>query len=207
MTSSPFYRKLGLTAHITFSIGWFGAVAGFLALALVSVNALDSQLVRSSYLSMDLIAWFVIIPFCLGSLLTGVIQSLGTPWGLFKHYWVAVKLIMTIIGTIILLAHMQPISYLADVASKQVLTYSDLRGLRMRLIFDAGAALLVLLGTITISVYKPWGKTKYGLSNQNTKDVKAGINKPWGLYILLALISVIILLFIATHLIGGPNRH
>jgi hypothetical protein len=198
---------LGLTAHITFSVGWFGAVAGFLALAIVGVNTLDSQLVRSSYLSMDLIAWFVIIPLCLGSSLTGVIQSLGTPWGLFKHYWVAVKLIMTIIGTVILLAHMQPISYLADVASKQVLSYSDLRGLRMRLIFDAGAALLVLLGTITLSVYKPWGKTKYGLRNKSTKSLEVRTSKPWGLYILLGLISIVILLFIATHLMSGGLSH
>ncbi|MEJ6982388.1 hypothetical protein WG906_18125 [Pedobacter sp. P351] len=156
---------------------------------------------------MDLIAWVIIIPFCIGSLLTGIIQSVGTQWGLFKHYWVVVKLVMTVISTIILLAHMQPISYLAEVASKEALSYSELRGLRKQLIFDAGAALLVLLVTITISVYKPWGKTPYGLRSKNIKGIDGQSKRSWGLYVLLGLITILILLFIATHLAGDGFGH
>ncbi len=205
MTLNPFFRKLGLTAHITFSVGWFGSVLAFLVLAVAGVISLDYQLIRSSYLSMDLIAWYIIIPFCFGSLLTGIIQSLGTPWGVFKHYWVAVKLVMTVISTIILIAHMQPISNLAEVASKEVLSYSELRGLRTRLIFDAGAALLVLLVAITLSVYKPWGKTPFGMRNYNNDVVK--VKKPWGLYILLGFTFLIILGFLVSHLFDGSSHH
>ena len=109
----PFYHNLSLTAHITFSVGWFGAVAGFLALAIAGLTSQDNQIVRSTYLCMELIAWFVIVPSNLGSLITGVVQSLGTRWGLFRHYWVLVKFLLTIAATIILLLHMQPITYLA----------------------------------------------------------------------------------------------
>lgn len=71
MTITPFFRKLNLTAHITFSVGWFGAVAGFLALAITGLISQNSLMARSSYLGMELIGWLIIVPACLLSLLTG----------------------------------------------------------------------------------------------------------------------------------------
>jgi ABC-type molybdate transport system permease subunit len=43
----------------------------------------DAQMVRASYPAMDLTTWFVIVPLSLASLLTGVILSVSTKWGLF----------------------------------------------------------------------------------------------------------------------------
>src|SRR3990170_4099331 len=110
-------RKLALTAHVTSSVGWLGSVGGFLALAVAGLTSQDSQLVRATYLAMELTGWFVIVPLSLASLLTGLVQSLGTEWGLFRHYWILVKLLITILATIVLLVHMQPISHMAGVAA------------------------------------------------------------------------------------------
>jgi hypothetical protein len=208
MVFSPFFRKLGLTVHITFSVGWFGAVAAFLALAIAGLTSQNQQIVVSSYLSMDLIAWFVILPACIASLLSGVLQSLCTQWGLFRYYWVVAKFALTIIATIVLILHMQPISYMANVVWGSVLSESELRGLRVQLIADAGAAMLVLLIAATLSVYKPWGITAYGKSwmiQQQKKIAKANKKgkKPWILYLLLALIVLVILMFILMHITGG----
>jgi hypothetical protein len=101
-------RKLALTAHVTFSVGWLGAVVGFLALAIAGLTSSNEQMVRSAYVSMDLIGWRVIVPLCLASLLTGLVQALGTPWGLFRHYWVLLKFAATAVLTILLMVHMQP---------------------------------------------------------------------------------------------------
>ncbi|HEY0135975.1 MAG TPA: hypothetical protein VGB85_17940 [Nannocystis sp.] len=166
MTMPPGLRKLALTVHVTVSVGWFGAVAGFLALAVAGLNSQDAHTVRGSYMAMDLITWFVIVPFCLASLLTGIVQSLGTPWGLFRHWWVVVKLLLTVLATIILLLHTQPISYLASVAAETTLASVDLRDLRIQLIADAGAALVVLLVATVLAVYKPRGTTRYGRRRQ-----------------------------------------
>lgn len=135
---------------------------------------------------MGLIAWFVIVPACLGALLSGVVQSLGSQWGLFKHYWVLVKFAITILATIVLFLHMQPIGYLADIASERALSYSELRGLRIRLIADAGAAFLVLLIATVLSVYKPWGQIQISLSTRNAQEPTTFPAKksPWGLYVL-----------------------
>src|SRR5688572_23939890 len=109
MTMSPFFRKLNLTAHISFSVGWLGAVAGFLILAIAGLASENVLTVRSSYIAMELIGWFIIVPFSLSALITGIAQSLGTTWGLFRHYWILVKFILTIVAIIILFLHMQPI--------------------------------------------------------------------------------------------------
>lgn len=159
---APGLRKFALTAHVTFSVGWLGAVAGFLALAVAGLTSPDAELVRAAYLAMGLTGWFVIVPLSLASLLTGLVQSLGTEWGLIRHYWILFKLLITIFATILLLVHMQPISYMAGVAAETTLSSADLRGLRIQLVADAGAALLALLVATTLSVYKPRGINPYG---------------------------------------------
>jgi hypothetical protein len=123
--------------------------------------------VRAAYLATELITWFVIVPLNLASLLTGIVQSLGTAWGLFRHYWILVKLLLTILATIILLLHTQPISYLAGVAAEMTLSNTDLCGLRIQLVADAGAALFVLFIATTLSLYKPRGMTRYGQRKQH----------------------------------------
>lgn len=167
---SPGVRKLALTAHVTSSVGWLGAVASFLALALAGLTTRDAQLVRAAYLAMELTTWFVIVPLSVASLVTGLVQSLGSAWGLFRHYWVVVKLLLTVLATLILLVHTQPISYVADVAASTTLSSTDLGRVRIQLVADAGAALVVLLGATVLSIYKPRGLTRYGWRRERERS-------------------------------------
>ena len=162
MPMTPRIRKFALTAHVTSSVGWLGAVAGFLALAVTGLSGQDAQMVRAAYLAMELIGWFIIVPLSLASLLTGLVQSVGTTWGLFRHYWVLIKLLITVLATILLLVHMQPVGHLARVVAATTLASGELAGLRVQLVADAGAALVALLVATTLSVYKPRGMTQYG---------------------------------------------
>src|SRR5713101_3700182 len=201
MMMTPALRKFALTTHVTSSVGWLGAVAGFLALAITGVTIQDPQTVRAAYLSMHLITWFVIVPFSLAGFLTGLVQSLGTPWGLFRHYWVVTKLLLTTLATIILLVHTQPIDRVAAVAAQTTLGIGDLRQLRIQLVGDASAALFVLLVTTTLSVYKPWSMTPYGLRMQNEMTAAWRPNTsrqvaPWGRYVLFGIIGVVLLVLL-----------
>src|SRR5438876_10161750 len=200
-------RKLALTTHITSSVGWLGSVAAFLALAIAGLTSHDPPVVRAAYLAMHLTTWFVIVPLSLAALLTGLVDSLGTPWGLFRHYWVVTKLLLTVLATIILLVHTQPIGRVADVAARMDLAASDLRQLRLQLVGDAAAALFVLLVTTTLSVYKPWGMTPYGIRRES--EVAAGRrpianrrSRPAGRYVVIGIIGFV-LLMLAFHLVGG----
>src|SRR6266853_2058185 len=147
------FRKFALTAHVTSSVGWLGAVASFLALAVAGLTSQDAQMVRAAYLAMDLTAWFVIVPLSFASPLTGLIQSLGTPWGLFRHYWVLAKLLLTVFATSVLLVKMELISYAARLAAETILSRADLRAAGIELAVHAAGGLLVLLVPAVLSVF------------------------------------------------------
>ena len=85
MTMTPSLRKVALTAHVTASVGWLGALAVFLAHAVASITSQDAVIVRAACIAMGLTAWFVIFPLSITSLITGLIQALGTAWGVFRH--------------------------------------------------------------------------------------------------------------------------
>ncbi len=164
---SPGLRNLALTAHVTASVGWLGAVAGFLALAIVSVGSQNSQTVRASYIAMDLTARLVIVPLSLASLLTGLAQSLGTKWGLFRHYWVLAKLLINVFANIVLLMYMPTLAYLARVAAETTATGGDIGVLRdPSPVLHSSTALLLLLVATVLGVYKPRGMTVYGWRKQ-----------------------------------------
>ena len=166
MTMTPRLRKFALTAHITSSIGWFGAVAAFVALAIAGMISRDAQMVRAAYLGMELTTWFVIVPFAFISLLSGVVSSLGTNWGLFRYYWVVLKFLITILATIVLLVHMQPIDLLAGVAAKTTIFSAKLQSLQLLMVIASSAALMALIVLTVLSVYKPRGMTQYGQRRQ-----------------------------------------
>lgn len=167
MIMSPGLRKVALTAHVTSSIGWFGAVAAFLALAIAGMTSQDRELVRAAYLVMGLTTWFVIVPLALVSLFTGVISSLGTRWGLFRYYWVLMKLVITVLATLVLLIHTQPIDLLAGAAAKTAVLDADLHGAQLQMVVASSLALVVLLVLTVLSVYKPRGMTPYGQRKQD----------------------------------------
>ena len=159
----PGLRKLVLTVHLTCSVGWLGAVVAYLALGVAAATSRDARTVRAAWIAMEVTGWSTIVPLSLASLLTGLVQSLGTPWGLFRHYCVLVKLLLTALATIVLLLHMPTVSFLAGVAAET--DGLDRGGLPGELL-HAGGGLLVLLATTTLSVYKPRGLTPYGWRKQ-----------------------------------------
>ena len=166
MTMRPNLRKFMRTLHVIVTVGWLGAVAGFLALAIAGLTSQDAQLARACYLGMDLITRWVIVPLSLIPLfVTGPILSLGTPWGLFRHYWIVVKLVINILSTLILLIHMKPIQYMARVAADGTLSSAD-HSAQVQLVVAAGAGLLALLVATGLAVYKPRGMTAYGWNKQ-----------------------------------------
>jgi hypothetical protein len=164
MTMTPGLRKLVLTAHITSTVGWLGAAAGFLALAVAGQTSEDARMVRAVYLAAEPITWFALVPLSLASLLTGIVQSLGTPWGLFRHYWVLFKLLLTVFATVILMQYTRTVSDMAGVAAE---TGSADPGGLGSYILHSGVGLLVLLVTTILSVYKPRGMTPYGWRKQD----------------------------------------
>lgn len=177
MIMTPGVRKFALTVHLMSSVGWLGAVAAYIALDVTVATSQDAETLRSAYFAMGLTASYVIVPLALASLLTGLIMSLGTRWGLFRHYWVLISLLLTIFATAVLLVEMGTISYFASVAADPATSGDDLRGLGNTLGHSVGG-MLVLLVIMVLNVYKPQGLTPYGWRKQEEEKEERSISQP-----------------------------
>lgn len=170
MAMRPALRKFALTVHLISSLGWIGAVVAYLALGVSAVSSQDDQTVRAAWIAMELTGWFAIVPLALAALLTGLVMSLGTTWGLFRHYWVLTTLVLTIFSTVVLLLHMPTVSAIARVArDSDGATVGRLGGD----LLHPGLGLVVLLGITLLNVYKPRGLTQYGWRKQEEQQVRA----------------------------------
>jgi hypothetical protein len=159
---TPRLRKLALTAHVVSSVGWFGAVAAFLVLAVAGLTRDDPEVLRGIYVAMALLTWWVIVPLCAASLLTGILQGLGTPWGLLRHYWVLVKLMLTIVATVVLAVRLADIRFLGEQAVGAGLISPGYRDERATMVVHSAGGLVVLLATTILAIFKPAGRTRYG---------------------------------------------
>jgi hypothetical protein len=160
---NPSVRKVMLTAHVVLALGWFGAVLSFLALGIFGLAAHDAGKAHAAYVAMDLTGWFVIVPLAFTALTTGLIQGLGTPWGLVRHYWTLMKLLITALCTVLLLVHMRPTARLAAAPMDTLLLAADLQTMRLQLVVDAALALGALAVAAVLAIYKPAGATREGM--------------------------------------------
>lgn len=154
-------RKIVLTAHIATSVGWLGAVLAYLALDITAVTSPDIPTVRGAYVAMEVAVLYAVVPLALTSVLIGIVNALGTPWGLLRHYWVLVKLLLTAFAATVLLMEAQSVSHLAETAASSA-DPSELPG---TLLHSVGG-LVVLLIILILSVFKPRGVTRYGWRRQ-----------------------------------------
>jgi hypothetical protein len=105
-------------------------------------------------------------PLAIGTLVSGVVLSLGTKWGLVRHYWVATKLVLTVgvIATAVQLTERLTRQYL--IAAPGPATDGAALGSLVgapTLVLALAVTHLLMLGLATVlSVYKPWGKTWWG---------------------------------------------
>jgi hypothetical protein len=212
MQMSPSVRKLALTAHVISSVGWVGALAVFLAHSIVSNVSGDVQLVRTACMAMALMTWFVILPFSLASLVTGIVQALGTTWGLFQHYWVVVKLLLTSIATGVLLLKLAPIESLAAAAADMSFTTGGLPELKASLLVHAAAGLVLLVVTTALGIYKPVGLTFRGAAilRRRSVDGVVGPRAPTPRWVKqFAVVGLLLVLATVALLHGGhgPSAH
>lgn len=156
-------RKVTLTVHIACSVGWLGAILAFITLNIPALTSSNTQTVRAAYLMMLPVGWYAIVPLAIATLLTGIVLSLGTAWGLFRHYWVVFSLIITVIASTILLGHMTDVNALAATAADP---NADIGRLSGDLDHSIGG-LLVLLVPLILNIYKPRGLTRYGQRKQH----------------------------------------
>ena len=218
MTFTAGLRRFTFTTHVTSSVGWLGAVLVFVALAAIGLISQDERTVRGAYLVMAPAAWFVLVPLAHASLVSGVALSLGTPWGLIRHYWVAIKLVITVFSTVILVIYMGTFRQMASVAADPVVELGLVRSPSPLL--HAILAFVLLNAAAVLAIYKPFGLTPYGTRQQmrerlappgvvaaRIQETKGGKTRGWE-YVLWIVALAILGLIVLSHLTGsGTHGH
>ena len=164
-------RKAMLATHIVASVGWIGAVAAFIVLDVATVVSEAEQVLRASYIAMDLLTTWAILPLALASFVTGLVVSLGTKWGLFRHWWVVVTLFLTVAATLVLLVQLPIIEGRASLAADPATTPGQLQTLGNLLLHSIGGTIVLLVITV-LNVFKPRGLTRYGWRKQNQESTR-----------------------------------
>jgi hypothetical protein len=153
----PAVRRGLLVAHIAASVGWLGAIAASLALAVVALVTTDPAVIGAVHRVLEPLGWAALVPFSLAALATGVVQSLVSPWGLIRHYWVLIKLVLNVFAVAVLLLYMRTLAGLARAA-----VAGDTVRPSLSPVLHAAAAVVLLLVALVLSVYKPRGITAWG---------------------------------------------
>ncbi len=165
-------RKIWLTTHIGFSVGWLGAAYCMLVLGAVGLLADDRSLRVAAYRLMHLFDEAVNIPLGLSMLATGLVVSLRTKWGLVRHRWVLTKFVASTL-TLILAPLLSVPRVEAAVAGLRAGT--GLGTLPVEIVSVSFAVVITLTVMTAISVFKPWGSTRWAARWRGVEDHRP----PW----------------------------
>ena len=166
---SPAVRRFTLSIHLTCSVGWIGAVIAYIGLGVAATRRGTPDTVGAAWTAMEIIGWYVLIPLALDAWASGLVMSLGTRWGLFRHYWVLFAFVLTTFATVILILHMPDVSSIADAVRTAEPADLDRYGGDL---FHAVLALLLLLVIQVLNMYKPPGMTRYGWRKANRERLE-----------------------------------
>ncbi|MET9400677.1 DUF2269 domain-containing protein [Kitasatospora sp. NPDC002965] len=170
-------RRIWLVAHVALSVGWLGLTAGVLALGIAGRFSDDPDTVKAAYLAQEIFADWLLIPVSLLSLLSGLVLSLGTTWGLLKYRWVVTKFWLTLAATLASIFALR--AFIHDAAGQVAAGTVPPDGRSPHVLVIAPSVALTIYLTATIlSVLKPWGMTRRG--TRLAAAARAGRVRPAG---------------------------
>lgn len=156
----PRWRKLLLTVHVAVSVGWLGAAYLMLVLGIVATHSSPQQR-HDRYELLHIFDQTAMIPMSLATLITGVVISVGTQWGLLRFYWVMTKLMTTVAGMIFAGLYVSRMAvHAAELTASNI--HANLSAVDWQI--RIGAIIMVTMLTVntTLSIFKPWGRTSRG---------------------------------------------
>lgn len=150
-------RQLLVFAHVVVSLGWMGAGAANVVLAMTAGYSVPGELQRICYLMISRLDDAIVIPAAFASLVSGVVLGVVTPWGVTRYWWVLIKLVVTV-------AVIAYSTFGIGVWVEESIQVSS-AGLESPvagpLAYGAGLNIVAFLFMTWLSVAKPWGKTPW----------------------------------------------
>jgi hypothetical protein len=156
-------RKATLITHMVSALGWLGVDVVLLILAITGLTSDDPATVAACYLAMELFVIPTLLTAGVISLASGILLGLGSKYGLLRYWWVATKLLLNIVLTVLVLLLLRPnVDQAADLGRELTTGLGlDARGrVSVNLIFPPVVSITVLTFATVLAVYKPWGRLR-----------------------------------------------
>ncbi|MBO9610220.1 MAG: hypothetical protein J7639_29950 [Paenibacillaceae bacterium] len=160
-------RKLLLTLHIIFSAIMLGGSVAFFIFSLVAASTHDMSILEACYRAMHLLSDTSMRASTIGTVITGVLLSVWTHWGLFRYYWIVAKELLTLVTIATGLYGMYVLSLRGLTMMHEgvgLVAGAAFETNRLYLMTGIVIQLVSLVAMMALSVYKPWGKRKAAVS-------------------------------------------
>ncbi len=153
-------RKTFLLVHVVSGAGWFGID---LALGILVVIALVAGDPRTAGMAVQAVELFAIWPMFAASLLclaAGMVLGLGGKYGLVRFWWVAVKLVLNVLMSTLIVVSLRPGIGEAASIGERLMAGDTSESVPSGLLFPVVVAPSMLLAAYLLSVFKPWGRVR-----------------------------------------------
>lgn len=162
-------RRASLVVHVAVSASWLGLTLGLLALAVTATTTRSAVTAEASVRAMRLFADRLLLPLAFLTLLSGVLLSVGTSWGLARHRWVLTKFWLTLVTTAATAFALSP----GVNSSLAGLTAGGPPPGPGDLLPGPVVSLGAYVFMTAISVLKPWGLTRRGRNHRAGAEAPA----------------------------------
>ncbi len=154
------WRLATLVLHIVSSGAWFGLDIAMAVIVFTSIGTEDLATKALGYQALERYVYWPIAASGIVCLATGVVLGLGTTFGLIRYWWVAVKLALNLVLTVLILVALRPgVNELAD-QGRRVAAGEDVTFIETNIIFPPVVSSTLLLVAFVLAVFKPWGRIR-----------------------------------------------
>jgi uncharacterized membrane protein len=161
-STSPTVRKSLKFLHIVFSMSWFGGSLSLLVLLFFIPRPDSATALVLQHITFNRVATTIVATASVLSLITGLLLCWKSNWGFFRHWWVIVKLFVTIVVIAFCIIVSGP-------AAEELIELSRTLGMEalhnefylnkkilIAIVQPTISALLIFFAYL--SVFKPWSK-------------------------------------------------
>ncbi|MFD9699814.1 hypothetical protein [Lentzea sp. NPDC059081] len=153
-------RKAVLLVHVLSAAAWLGID---LALGILVVVALSTSDVNTAGVAIQAVDIFAIWPMFGASvicMISGVVLGVGSKYGLVRYWWVAVKLVVNVGMSLLIVFALRPGMAEAARIGERMTAGDPAAVLPGNLMGPVVVAPTLLLVAYVLSVFKPWGRIR-----------------------------------------------
>lgn len=153
-------RKAVLISHILSAGTWFGMDVVMAVLVFTAIGTSSDETRALTYQALELFAVWPMATAGLLCLATGVLLGLGSKYGLVKYWWVAVKLVINLLLSTLVLVALRPGVREAAEQGRLLDRGADVLMDPGNMLYPPIVSTTLLLVAFVLSVFKPWGRTR-----------------------------------------------